>query len=221
MLLKNILDFILNKPIYNKVLNNVWIGNKKVVKNMEVYKNIDVVINCSKNIPFYNTSKINHRISIDNNNSMENIKNLETYLEMTADLIKFHIDQNKKILIHCDTSMDIAPSILSAYLIKYKNKNLYEACDYIMNKHPLAFIICPKFKMSLINYEFNILKKNYKNISYIHFKKFKLFWIGLLVIILIIIIIINKDYKTEVTLPNTTGYEFLELKPKKLIYDLR
>lgn len=214
MLVKDILNYIFDKPIYSKIMNNIWIGNKKVVKNMEIYKTIDVVINCSKNIPFYNTSKINHRISVENNNSIKNIKNLETYLEMTADLIKYHVDQNKKILIHCDNSVDLSPCIIAAYLIKYNNKNLYESCDFIMSKHPIAFIFDVKFKLSLINYEYNILKKNTKNISYIHFKKFKFFWIGLIVLILIIFMIL----KSEKTNSNKIS-EFLEIKPKKLIYD--
>jgi protein-tyrosine phosphatase len=229
MVLKDILNYIFNKSIYNKILDNIWIGNKQVVKNMEIYKNIDVIINCSKNIPFYNTSKINHRISITNNNSIENIKNLETYLEMSADLIKYHTDQKKKILIHCDTSRDLSPSILVAYLIKYKNINLYESCDFIMNKHSLAFIINAKFKLSLINYEYNILKKNHKNISYIHFKKFKLFWITLIAIILIIIIIAssnnkssnNKSSNNKSSNNKSSENEFLNVVPKKLIYDFK
>ena len=154
---------------------------------------------------------------------MENIKNLESYLEMTADLIKYHTDKNRNILIHCDDSIDISPSILVAYIIKYYNKNLYEACSYIMNKHFLAFIIKTKFKISLINYEYNILKKNSKDISFIHFKKFNYFWLillSLLIFIIILIISINNKILYIETTNTIKKREYLTIAPKKLIYDL-
>ena len=216
-MIKDLYNYILNKPIYNKIFNNIWIGNKYIVKNKKIYDKIDVIINCSKNIPFYNNSKINHRISINNNNKIDNIKNLETYLEMTADLIQYHTEQNRNILIHCDDSINLSPSILVGYLIKYYNKNLYNACNFIMDKHPLSFLFNTKYQISLMNYEYNILKKNHKNVSNIHFKKFKLYWI-IFIIFIIIIFVIIKNYLNNSNLDTT---EYLSGTEKKLIYDLR
>ena len=219
-MIKDILNYTLDKPIYNKITANIWIGNKQSVKNMTIYKDIDVIINCSKNIPFYNTSKINHRISITNDDTMSNKKDLETYLEMSSDLINYHVANNRNILIHCETSVHLSPSIIVAYFIKYRNKNLYEACEFVMNKHRIAFFFNPKFRISLINYEYNILKKNHKGISYIHFKKFKILWIGSIILILIITLVllgaINK-VNTKYTKKN----EILNFKPNKFIYDFR
>lgn len=218
-MIKDIINFIFNKHIYKKITDNIYIGNKFILNNKDVYNNIEVIINCSKSIPFYDNSKINHRISIDNDNNINNIKDLESYLEMAADIIKIHNDQNKKILIHCDNSINLSTTILAAYFIKYEKKNLYDACNFIIDRHPLAFFYEPKYKISLINYEYNILKKNEKDISLIHLKKFKKYWISLIIIIAIIIILIrNKDDTINDKLINR---EFLEIQPKPLIYDLR
>lgn len=217
MIVKNILNHITNKPVFNKVQDNIWVGNEELAKNPKLYADIDVVINCSKGIKFYDDTKINHRISVSDDSEIDNIKNLETYLEMSADIIKHHIDENKKILIFCSTSINLTPSILAAFMIKHDNKTLYNACEIIVNKHPLAFIIKPTFRLSLINYEYNILKKNSHNIAYIHFKVYKVFWI---LLILPIIIIIYKLFNRKSSKSGKKN-RLLEVEPKQLIYDFR
>ena len=200
----DILNNIRSREILSKITDNIWIGNRYSVSNLSILEEYDVIINCSKDIPFYKKDNIiNHRISVDDSNDITNIKNLETYLEMTADLLNIYSKDNKQVLVHCEDSVNLSPSIIIAYLIKYENKDLYEATLYIISKHSITFFIFPTFRLSLINYEYNIVKKNSKDIKYIQISKNKhKFFVFIIILILLTINIYTKYFKKKYIIIN-------------------
>ena len=51
----------------NEILSGLWLGNILDAKNLEFINSIDIVINCSKDIPFLSKDTKNIRVPIDDN----------------------------------------------------------------------------------------------------------------------------------------------------------
>jgi len=183
-----------NKSIYNEVIPNLWVGNSKASSDSEIMKDIDVVLNCTDSLPFNYEELKNHRLSISSNMDTTDIKNIESYLEMSADLINSYLNDKKNILVHCDNGCQRSCSIILAFLIKYKDLDLYKAARTLINEHKLALFPYPYYNLALINYEYNINKKNSSDINYIHIhiNRNKIFIV--ILIIYCIYQIINKLY---------------------------
>ena len=70
-----------------QIIPNLWLGNIIDSRNSEFLKQIDVVINCSTNIPFYSKDTQNIRIRVEDNLEKEEIENMFKYLDNTADFL--------------------------------------------------------------------------------------------------------------------------------------
>ena len=66
-----------------EIIPDLWIGNKQSAKIIAfmAQKNIVCVINCTKDIPFYNNNVQNIRIPIDDNLTELESKRLYQYLD--------------------------------------------------------------------------------------------------------------------------------------------
>ncbi len=145
-----------------EILPNLWLGNIKIAQNLKFYEDnkINCVINCSKDIPFYNNNCINIRIAVHDNLEEKEIEKLYTYFDKSADLINKLLLENKNILIHCYAGKQRSASIVSVYLMKYANINLYNSILLIKTKRQVAFTPGINFKTSLIKYEKDLKNKN-------------------------------------------------------------
>ena len=192
-----IFKYINSKSYYCEIYENVWLGNYKSACDTEFMNKIDVVLNCTDSLPFSFNHIQNHRISIPEISTTNDIKSIESYLEMTSDLIASYLKDNKCILVHCDNAIQRSCSIVIAYIIKYKDMDLYTATDFLITKHKFALSPYPYYNIALVNYEYNINKKNSNSINFIHLhKNIKLILITLLVIYLLYkllnIMLLNK-----------------------------
>ena len=83
----------------SEIIPNLWLGNILDSRNKTFMKDIDVVINCSKNIPFYSKTAKNVRIKVDDDLQKEEIINMYKYLDNATELIhKFLLENNLNIL---------------------------------------------------------------------------------------------------------------------------
>ncbi|CAG9328227.1 unnamed protein product [Blepharisma stoltei] len=64
--------------------------------------------------------------------------NIHQYFEECSEFIQNCVKQKGKILIHCDTGISRAPTILIAYLMKTKNIGFTQALELLKKKHPEA-----------------------------------------------------------------------------------
>jgi len=141
-----------------EILPNLWLGDINSSKNKCFFddNNIDIVMNCTKDIPFYSNYTKNIRISIDDNLENSEIDKLYLYLDKAVDLLNMELLNNKNILIHCYAGKQRSASIICSYLIKYANMSLLESIEAIKSKRLIIFTPCINFRNSLIKYE----KKN-------------------------------------------------------------
>jgi len=149
----------------NKITNNIWLGNifSALDNNFIIKNNIQVIINCTNNIPFTNLSNITkYRIGVNDKYDINEFIKMSVYLEKITNIIKIYEKKNINILIHCMAGAQRSATILAGFLIKYHNFSTKNAIKYIHNKRTLAFFPHITFKIVLKNFE-----QKQKKISFI------------------------------------------------------
>jgi len=139
----------------SQILSNLWLGDIRIAKNKLFFNenNINIVINCSKDIPFYSNYTENIRISVDDSLEDKDINLLYKYIPKAVEYINNNIIESKNILVHCYAGKQRSASIVVAYLMKYGNMNLKDSILAICSKREIAFTPGINFKKTLIKYE--------------------------------------------------------------------
>lgn len=142
-----------------EILPNLWLGNIKIAQTLTFFidHKIKCVINCSKDLPFYNEKCINVRVSVHDNLEKKEINRLYDYFDTCSDFIHKHLTNNEPILVHCYAGKQRSASIILAYLMKYAKISLYDGVNLIQSKRFQAFTPGINFLSSLEKYE-NYLK---------------------------------------------------------------
>lgn len=138
-----------------EILPNLWLGNIKIAQTLIFFTDhkIKCVINCSKDIPFYNEKCKNVRVSVHDNLEKKEINRLYDYFDTCSDFIHRHLSDNKPILVHCYAGKQRSASIILAYLMKYAKISLYDGVSLIQSKRFQAFTPGINFLSSLEKYE--------------------------------------------------------------------
>ena len=144
-----------------EIIPNLWLGNIKIAKNKQFFddNNISIVINCSRDIPFYSNYTNNIRISVNDNLKHNEIVRLYKYMDKSSNLIHKELLDNKSILVHCYAGVQRSASIIAAYLIKYGEMSLKTAILSIKSKRHNAFTPSVNFLEALIQFEKDIKLK--------------------------------------------------------------
>jgi len=138
-----------------EILPNLWLGNIRCAKNKVFFdtNTIDIVINCSKDIPFYSNYTKNIRISINDDLTSKEINRFYFYLSKACDLINENLLNNKNILVHCYAGKQRSAGIIAAYLMKYADMNYNNAIQSIKSKRLIAFSPSVNFEIALKKFE--------------------------------------------------------------------
>ncbi len=146
-----------------EILPNLWLGNILDARNKEFMEKIDVVINCSKNIPFYSKKSLNIRIRVNDDLTELEITNLYKYLHNVTAVIHKHLRDNKIVLVHCYAGKQRSASIVCAYIMRYLNISYIEATDLMRSKRSVVFMPLPNFDSALKLYQENLNKMSKLN----------------------------------------------------------
>ena len=138
-------------------MKNIYLGNYNDSMNNDFINDFNLIINCSKDLPF--NSNINNnikkiRISINDDLSKQSNIDLYNYLNYITNVIHQYNNNNKKIFIYCYAGKQRSPSVIAAYLIKYYNFSTYEAINFIKQKKNNTFKPKVNFYNSLNNFQF-------------------------------------------------------------------
>ena len=147
-----------------EMISGLWYGYELDSKNITflINKNIDCIINCTKNIGFikkYECEKI--RIPIEDDNTYKSLKNnaiILDYLDDTVNFINNKLNNGENILIFCKSGTQCSPAIISAYIIKYCQVSVEMALKYVRSKNDNAFKKCVFFCNALEKFRLKINK---------------------------------------------------------------
>jgi protein-tyrosine phosphatase len=145
----------MNIPDAHEIVPGIWLGNRRAALNDKwlAEKQITVVFNATKDLPFSPTIKKQYRIPVNDNLEAEEIRNMTLWShEILYNLLK---EQNagNKILVHCAAGMQRSAAIMAMYLIAKRGMSWNQAVQYIQNIRPIAFRPGINFKDSIMSFD--------------------------------------------------------------------
>ena len=145
-----------------EVLPGLWLGDIKSSMNSVFLneKQIKCIINCTDCHPFIDDASIEakYRLSIKNNNDIDEIEKFYHLLDEVVDLIKTNIC-SYNILVHCYAGKQISAAVVVAYLIKYGKMEAKSAINAIQSKKPDVLDDSYNYDVVLQVYEKSLLHK--------------------------------------------------------------
>lgn len=141
-------------PDAHKIINlggNIWLGNQKSAHDSDfLYKNnINVIINCSNNIPFLEEIKWKYRISVDDDRKFTSIIKLKRTLPKIRKKIAYHMSKKQNVLIHCRAGVQRSATVVCYFLMKELGWTKNHTMNYIINKRYIAFKPFANFNLAL------------------------------------------------------------------------
>jgi predicted ATP-dependent Lon-type protease len=125
----------------DEIIPRIWLGNVRASTDQDFIKknNIQVVFNCTKDLPFSPLIPIKYRVPVDDNLREEEIRNLELWSpEITHKLVTEYRKGNN-ILVHCMAGMQRSAACVAFLLIAVEGMHGLDAMQFIKQRRPIAF----------------------------------------------------------------------------------
>tara|TARA_B100001094_G_scaffold331897_1_gene401821 strand:+ start:783 stop:1226 length:444 start_codon:yes stop_codon:yes gene_type:complete len=143
-----------------EIIPGLWLGDKNISINRQFFKDnsIDIVINCSKDLPFINLEIEKVRLKVHDNLEKDEIISMYNLLEYTTKYINDNLLLCKNILIHCYAGKQRSATLVVAYIMKYGKMNLYKTIELLKTKKKNVFTPSINFieALKLYNKDINI-----------------------------------------------------------------
>jgi dual specificity phosphatase 12 len=135
----------------HQIIPRLWLGNAKASMDEDFIrqKNITVVFNCTKNLPFSPIIPIKYRIPVDDNLEEDEIRNMELWSSEIAYKMMTEYVEGKTILVHCMAGMQRSAASVAFFLISYLKIRALDAMKMIKEKRMIAFYPRANFGRSI------------------------------------------------------------------------
>jgi dual specificity MAP kinase phosphatase len=141
-----------------EIITNLWLGNIIDSRNLEFINTIDVVINCTKNLPFNSESNKQIRVYVDDNLEKQEIVNMYKHLDKITQTIDELLTKGKSIFVHCYAGKQRSATVICAYLMKYLKLSFSDAKNLLRSKRMIVFTPLTNFDAALRLFEINLNK---------------------------------------------------------------
>jgi len=135
----------------HEIIPGLWLGNAKASVDEDFIRqqHIQVVFNCTKNLPFSPMIPIKYRIPVDDNLEEEEIRNLELWSSEIAFKMIAEYKEGKRILVHCMAGMQRSAASVAMMMIAYYKMHATDAMQHIKEKRSIAFYPRANFGRSI------------------------------------------------------------------------
>jgi predicted protein tyrosine phosphatase len=125
----------------HEIIPRLWLGNANASMDHDfLTKNgVQVVFNCTKNLPFSSIVPIKFRIPVDDNLREEEIRNMELWSTEIAFKIMAEYTEGRTILVHCAAGMQRSAASVAFMLIAFMQMRALDAMSFIKSKRRIAF----------------------------------------------------------------------------------
>tara|TARA_Y100000591_G_C21580408_1_gene568006 strand:+ start:125 stop:574 length:450 start_codon:yes stop_codon:yes gene_type:complete len=146
-----------------EIIPNLWLSNYNTIKNQNnnfiEEKNIKLIINCSKNIPFKKNMKKDEikliRYEIEDGSPINYSKTFKI-----NKMIFNYLSKNKGIICYCYEGTQCSPMLIITYLIQYSKIDSKQIIKSVQSKNNLIFKPINNFETYLEKYRYNIFNHN-------------------------------------------------------------
>ena len=143
-------------PNAHEILPGMWLGNSKAAADSKWLdqKNITVVFNVTKDLPFSPIIKKQYRVPVDDNLQPGEIRNMTLWSqEAVYRILEEHVKNRQNVLVHCAAGMQRSAALVAMYLIATKRMDPQQSITFIQGVRPIAFRPSPNFKASIIEFD--------------------------------------------------------------------
>lgn len=142
-----------------QIIPQLWIGDKLISQKQSFFndRDINVVINCTREIKFLDGNNKQYRLDIDDDLSDDAMKKMYSKIYDIIDYIHTEIEKGNNVLVHCHKGIQRSANIVAAYLMKYGRINYTAAMKYIQDKRPICFLPSNNFIVVLKKIEKDLL----------------------------------------------------------------
>jgi protein tyrosine/serine phosphatase len=123
---------------YNKIINNLYLGNKNSLESYNLHK-YSLIINCTPDIPMFEACKNSIRLPVKDDPYESDKLYTLIYDTSVLNIIDETLKKEEKVLIHCSMGIQRSCAIVACYLIVYNSMTPIAAITYIRHKRPIAF----------------------------------------------------------------------------------
>jgi len=137
------------------IVPRLWLGNRAASVDPEFLsqKNITIVFNCTKDLPFAPQIPTKVRVPVDDNLAPAELANLARWApEIIYKLVRAY-NQGHTILVHCFAGMQRSAAVVAMFLIAMKQVTSSEAILFIRVRRPIAFFTGVNFRSSIDSFE--------------------------------------------------------------------
>ena len=139
----------------NEVLPRLWLGDYHASQDETFLRgnHIDVVFNCTKDLPFSRVVSKLYRIPLDDNLEEVEIRNAGLWAGEIAMKIHQHYKAGDRILVHCMAGRQRSAASIAMFMILYTGDRTENIIKYMRSKRPVAFLPQPNFLKSIQMFE--------------------------------------------------------------------
>lgn len=139
----------------NLILPRLWIGNKRSSTDAEFIKanNINVVFNCTKDLPFSPLIPHQYRIPVDDNLKPAEINNMALWSPEIAYKMIREYKRGGRILVHCHAGMQRSAAAVAIMLIAMSGQPASVVMPYIRSKRQITFFPEANFRDAIMAFE--------------------------------------------------------------------
>lgn len=139
----------------HEILPGLWLGNRAASQDRSFLQanHITVIFNCTKDLPFVDTSLRLYRVPLDDNREPEELRNLELWAWEVVYKLHAELKEGRKALVHCYAGMQRSAAVVALYLMTLYRCTANEAIEFCRKRRPVAFFGVANFYPSLKGYE--------------------------------------------------------------------
>ena len=116
------------------IIPRLWLGNFDSSQEFEFIRkyNIDVIINCTKDLPFAPIDGIyKYRIPIDDNLQRDQIISMAQWVGKILPIMFNHYQNGRSILVHCAAGIQHSAIVVLSFLYVYYHQDVQSAVHTI------------------------------------------------------------------------------------------
>jgi hypothetical protein len=139
----------------NEIIPGLWLGNAKASVDEDFIRRhgIEVVFNCTKNLPFSPIIPIKYRVPVDDNLKEEEIRNMELWAPEITFRMLSEYKNGKVMLVHCAAGMQRSAAAVAFMLIANFKIHALDAMKYIKDRRSIAFHPRANFGRSIDSFD--------------------------------------------------------------------
>jgi quinolinate synthase len=139
------------------IIPRLWLGNKRAAADAGFLQRagIDVVFNCTKDLPFSPVIAPQHqyRVPVHDNLEPAEIRNMMNWSPQIVYTLRQEYNQGHTILVHCHAGMQRSAAVVAMFLVVMTEQPAEKVMAFIRSKRPIAFFPDANFKQAILGFE--------------------------------------------------------------------